>query len=87
MNETFDSSFNDHLTYRVFKPTKSRSIWKRKRMQLQAEVFPDSRRNDVKNTSRDYTRDTATFDRWEIVQDREIVLHAIYNRMLKDRSM
>jgi len=89
MNETFDSSFNNVLTYRVFKLKKSRSVWKWKqlqlRMQLQAKVLR-TLEETVWKKRYEITTNTVTFARWKIVQDREIS-YAIYNKMLKDRSM
>lgn len=91
MNGTFDSSFNNVLTYQVFKLRKNVwSVWKQKqlqsRMQLQAKVFQTLAEMAWKMRY-EITTDTTTFDRREIVRDREIVLHTIYNRILKDRSM
>lgn len=85
MNGTFDSSFNNVLTYRVFKPERLKAEAElQSRMQLQAKVSPGETAWKMRY---EITTDTATFDRREIVRDREIVLRAIYNGILKDRSM
>lgn len=55
-------------------------------MQLRAEVLRTPRGKRREKCVTRLQRVPATFDRREIVQDREIVLHAIYNGMLKDRS-
>jgi len=55
------------------------------RMQLQAKVLRTLEETAWKMRY-EITTNTATFARRKIVQDREIS-YAIYNKMLKDRSM